>query len=243
MQLGATAITSIKVMLIGLLVLALLPRASAFTELLQQSPGNFASQMLEQMARQAMKEIATGITTGISNASKNAYRSITGGCNAIFPNSTLIMITSLFCLSYCFNPFKAKGTEPGEDPYSPNAPPLSLQLYTPWHSTRRPKRRAPPPPSSPTRTAGPATPLTESLRYTRGNTPSVFTCVAVLTLLLVQVSNGQDIATRDRDTGEKGQAEVQLLNNVQPDNIQGYHKGDALELTCMYFLRQAEPKT
>ena len=25
-----------------------------------------------------------------------------------------------------------------------------------------------------------------------------------------------------------------LLNNVQPDNVQGYHKGDALELTCTY---------
>ena len=100
MQLGTRglAIISMKVMLVSLLVLALLPRASAFTELLQQ---------LEQRARQAMEEIATGITTGISNASKNAYRSITGACNAIFSNSTLIMITSLFYLSYCFNPFKA----------------------------------------------------------------------------------------------------------------------------------------
>ena len=52
MQLGTRglAIISMKVMLVSLLVLALLPRASAFTELLQQSPGNFASQMLEQMA-------------------------------------------------------------------------------------------------------------------------------------------------------------------------------------------------
>ena len=44
MQLGTRglAIISMKVMLVGLLVLTLLPRASAFTELLQQSPGNFA---------------------------------------------------------------------------------------------------------------------------------------------------------------------------------------------------------
>ena len=47
------------------------------------------------------------MTTGISNASKNAYRSITGGCNVIFPNFTPIMITSFFyCSYYFFNPFK-----------------------------------------------------------------------------------------------------------------------------------------
>ena len=102
MQLGTRGLATIstKIMLVGLLLLALLPRASAFTELLQQSPGNFASQMLEQMARQAMKKIVTGITTSISNASKNVYRGITGGCNAIYPN--LMMMTSLFCLSHCF---------------------------------------------------------------------------------------------------------------------------------------------
>ena len=48
MQLGirGLAIISMKVMLVGLLVLTLLPKAAAFTELLQQSPGNWASQML-----------------------------------------------------------------------------------------------------------------------------------------------------------------------------------------------------
>ena len=41
-QLGirGLAIISMKVMLVGLLVLTLLPKAAAFTELLQQSPGN-----------------------------------------------------------------------------------------------------------------------------------------------------------------------------------------------------------
>ena len=127
MQLGTRGLATIstKIMLAGLLLLALLPKASAFTELLQQSPGNFASQMLEQMARQAIKKTVTGITTSISNASKNVYRGITGGCNAIYPN--LVMMTSLFCLSYCF---KVKSTESGEDPYSPSAPPLSPQLRT-----------------------------------------------------------------------------------------------------------------
>ena len=98
MQLGTRGLATIttRIMLAGLLLLALLPKASAFTELLQLSPGNFASQMLEQIARQAMKKIVTGITTSVSNA----YRGITGGCNAIYPN--LVMMTSLFCLSYCF---------------------------------------------------------------------------------------------------------------------------------------------
>ena len=145
-----------------------------------------------------------------------------------------MIIMSFFCFSYCFNPFKIKETDPGLDPYSPSAPPLTPRPYAPWHSTRKHKRMAPSPPSLPTGTLGPTLPPPESFRDTRGNTPSVFTCIAVLTLLLVQVSNGQDIATGDRDIGEKEQTEVQLPNNIQSDNIQGYHKGDALELTCTY---------
>ena len=141
------------------------------------------------------------------------------------------MMTSLFCLSYCF---KVKSTEPGEDPYSPSAPPLSPQLHAPRHSVRRPKRRAPPPPSPPIETVGPAPPLTNNPRYIRSNTPSVITCIAVLTLLIVQVSNGQDIAIRDGDIGKEEQATKQLLSDIQPDNTREYHKGDTLELTCTY---------
>ena len=75
-QLGTRGLATIstKIMLAGLLQLALLPKASAFTELLQQSPGNFASQMLEQMAKQAIKKVVTSIMTNISNTSKNLYR-------------------------------------------------------------------------------------------------------------------------------------------------------------------------
>ena len=133
------------------------------------------------------------------------------------------MMTSLFCLSYCF---KVKSTEPGEDPYSPRAPPLSPQLHAPRHSVRRPKRRAPPPPSPPIETVGPALPLTNNPRYIRSNTPSVITCIVVLILLIVQVqvSNGQDIAIKDGDIGKEGQATRQVPSDIQPDNIREYRE-------------------
>ena len=43
--------------------------------------------------------------------------------------------------------------------------------------------------------------------------PVVLACAVALTLLIVQTSNGQDIAMRAGDTGEKERA--QLPNNIQ----------------------------
>ena len=110
-QLGARGITriSMRTLLFCLMLLAILPRATAFTELLQQTSGNWASQMLAQIASQVMKEI----TTSISDASEDLYRSITGGCDGTSPNLALtILIIGFSCFSYCFtNPFKTRKTD------------------------------------------------------------------------------------------------------------------------------------
>ena len=56
--------------------------------------------------------------------------------------------------------------------------------------------------------------------------PLVLTYAVALTMLIVLVSNGQDIAMRDRDTGEKERAQQ------HPGTSQGGHTGED----------QAEPK-
>ena len=106
---------------------------------------------------------------------------------------------------------------------------------------------APPAPSLPTGAKGPILPQPTGFGDSRSNspgqityrpmathTPSSLTCIAVITLLLVHASNGQDITTEGGDLEEKEQMEVQLPSDIQPNNIRGYHVGDSLKLTCTY---------